>query len=111
MLHKHLGVRFLYEAKVPFGEETSGEKSSREEQQSTLEQVLTPESLATLPAEWLATLEHGAKETNTTLLLKVIEQIRPQNATIARVLADLTNDFEYDTILAVLHQAGERTRE
>jgi hypothetical protein len=101
MLHQHLGVRFLYEA----------EDASREDQPSTREKILTPESLAALPAEWLATLEHGAKETNTTLLLKVIEQIRPQNAAMAEALADLTRNFEYDTILAVLHQVKEQVME
>ena len=34
-----------------------------------------------------------------------------QNAALAEALADLTNDFEYDTILAVLHQARERVME
>ncbi len=93
MLHKHLGMRFVYE------EET---QSTINNQQSTIENVLTPAALAALPAEWLATLEHGAKETNTTLLFEVIEQIRPQNSEIADALARLTNDFEYAKILTFI---------
>ena len=95
MLHKHLGVRFIYEEE---------EQPIINNQQSTIGRVLTPEALAALPAEWLAALEHGVKETNTKLLFAVIDQIRPQNAAVAEALADLTNEFEYDTILALLQQ-------
>ncbi len=93
MLHKHLGMRFVYE------EET---QSTINNQQSTIEDVLTPAALAALPAEWLATLEHGAKETNTKLLFEVIEQIRQHDAAVADALARLTNDFEYAKILTFI---------
>ncbi len=68
------------------------------------EEALTPEALAVLPAEWLATLEHGAKEANTKLLFEVIEQIRQHDAAVADALARLTNDFEYDEILTFIQQ-------
>jgi signal transduction histidine kinase/DNA-binding response OmpR family regulator len=108
MLHKYLGVRFVYEAG---GSSKEGSQAAGSRAQIAEQHVLTPEALTDLPAEWLTALEHGARETNTTLLLKVIEQIRPQNAAVAEELARLTHDFEYDTILAVLQQAKERTME
>jgi CheY-like chemotaxis protein len=102
MLRKYLGMRFVYE---------SDHQPSLDTRHSTLDTALAPEALATLPEAWLATLEHGARETNTTLLFEVIEQIRTQNEAVAEELARLTNDFEYDMILALLQQAGERTME
>jgi len=93
MLHKHLGVQFVYE------EET---QSTIDNRQSTIEDVLTPEALNAVPAEWLATLEHGAREASPSMLFEVIEQIRRHDVTVAEALARLTNDFEYDEILALL---------
>jgi CheY-like chemotaxis protein len=93
VLHKYLGVRFVYEESSTVT--GNGQKGEEE---------LTP-ALAALPAEWLTTLEHGAKETNTKRLFEVIEQIRPQNAAVAEVLARLAADFEYDEILALIQQA------
>ena len=54
--------------------------------------------------EWLSTLEYAANETNTLLLFQVIEQIRPQNAALSDALAALTDNFEYEAILAILQQ-------
>ncbi len=106
MLHKHLGVRFVYEeetqSSIPLTSLRTGFN-----RQSSIEEVLRPAALAALAAEWLATLEHGAKETNTKLLFEVIEQIRQHDAAVADALARLTNDFEYDKILALIQQTGK----
>jgi CheY-like chemotaxis protein/anti-sigma regulatory factor (Ser/Thr protein kinase) len=100
MLHKYLGVRFLYDAGNPY----DARNPSRQGKTLMFEKALTPETLAALPSKYLATLEHGARETNTTLLFEVIEQIRQHNAEFAEVLARLADNFEYDEILAVIQQ-------
>ncbi len=64
--------------------------------------MLTPSVLAPLPAKWLDTLKQGARRADFLLLFNVIEQIREQDATLAGALARLTEDFEYDEILALL---------
>ncbi len=38
------------------------------------------------------------------MLFKVIEQIRQHNTVVADVLAQVTNDFEYDEILRVIQE-------
>ena len=48
--------------------------------QSSIEEVLTPEALAALPAEWLDTLKQGARRADFILLSSVIEQIYGHNA-------------------------------
>ncbi len=69
--------------------------------------MLTPEALAALSADWLTTLQHGAQAADTTMLFEVIEQIRPHDTEVADALARLTNNFEYDTMLAVLQKTCE----
>jgi len=91
MLSQHLGVRFVY----------------KEETQSTIDKVLTPEALAALSAEWLGTLEKSAERADILLLSKVIEQIREHDAVLAGALAQLADNFEYDEILALLPQTGQ----
>ena len=53
-------------------------------------------------AEWLETLEQGARRADFLLLSGVIEQIREQDTRLADVLAQLAEDFEYDEILALI---------
>ncbi len=72
--------------------------------QSSIKGVLTPEALAALPADWLAILKQGAQETDIEMLFEVIEQIRQHNTVVADVLAQVTNDFEYDEILRVIQE-------
>jgi len=47
------------------------------------------------------------KEANPRTLFEVIEQIRQHDAAVADALAQLTDDFEYDTILAFIQKACE----
>ena len=97
LMSKHIGVKFVYE-------EGEGQKVKGEGQKA--EEVLIPEALAALPAEWLETLKQGAERADLLSLSSVIEQIRGQDARLATALAQLAEDFEYDEIL-VLIQAKE----
>ncbi len=95
LMSKHIGVKFLYE---------EGQQGARSKEQVADEGILTPEVLAALPAEWLATLKRAAEETDVEMLLEVIEQIRERDAAIADALAQLAEDFEYDEILTFIQQ-------
>lgn len=103
LMSKHLGIKFVYEGGEGFFV-TAQDRPFDAAQDRQKADALRPEALAGLPAEWLAMLEQGAIEANLTLLLEVIEQIRDHDAALADALAHLTNDFEYDIILAYLQE-------
>ncbi len=90
--------------------QASPESYSQTEMSPATEDMLMPEALTALPAEWLETLKQGARRADFILLSSVIAQIRAQDARLAGVLAQLAEDFEYDEILALI-QAEETTEE
>lgn len=108
LMSKHLGVRFVYEDgegsfdSAQDGLQAKGEGLFGSAQDRQKAEMLMPEALAELPAEWLAQLKKGAEETNPAILTKTIEQIRMRDAELADVLTQLVEAFEYDKILAVL---------
>ncbi|MBD0308654.1 MAG: response regulator, partial [Microcoleus sp. T1-bin1] len=89
-LHKHLGVRYIYDEPESVPESTQIEAA-------------TPETLAALPADWLAALEKATIECDLELILIQIEQIRDRNDALASALAALANEFEFNQILALIH--------
>lgn len=90
-LHKHLGVRYVYD-EPPI------------EPNSTPTQTLTPEAIAALPADWLASLEKGAIEGDLDLILIQIEQIRSQNDALANALASLAKKFQFKQLLTLIQR-------
>ncbi|MCP4405605.1 MAG: hypothetical protein GY801_50915 [bacterium] len=87
-------MRFVYEEE---------KQLTHENQHATLEEVLTPETLTALPAEWPATLRKGAEFAELTMLTSVIDRIRERGDTrLADALQRLFDDFEYDEILALI---------
>jgi len=88
-LHKNIGVRYVYD-EPPI------------EPNSTPTQALTPEAIAALPADWLASLEKGAIEGDLDLILIQIEQIRSQNDALANALASLAKKFQFKQLLTLI---------
>jgi signal transduction histidine kinase len=62
-------------------------------------------ALAILPPDWLAAMEQAVIEANLSTIQEIITQIKPVDAPAAATLQDLTQNFDYDTILAVIEQA------
>ncbi len=89
-LHKHLGVRYIYDEPESVPESTQIEAP-------------TAETLAALPADWLAALEKATIECDLELILSQIEQIRDRNDSLATALAALANEFLFNEILALIH--------
>ncbi|MEG4940308.1 ATP-binding protein [Microcoleus sp. F4-D5] len=89
-LHKHLGVRYIYDEPESVPESTQIE-------------ALTAETLAALPADWLVALEKATIECDLELILIQIEQIRDRNDSLATALAALANEFLFNEILALIH--------
>ncbi|WP_293124786.1 ATP-binding protein [Microcoleus sp. bin38.metabat.b11b12b14.051] len=88
-LHKHLGVRYIYEDPETVPEPTSTEAP-------------TSETLAGLPADWLAALEKATIECDLELILSQIEQIRDRDRSLASALTALANEFQFNQILALI---------
>jgi PAS domain S-box-containing protein len=97
MLAKHLGVRFLYEEEPaplpPAGLVESGH-------------LPFGEALAALPAGWLADLKEATTKGDLHLILRLVDQIRGQDAALADALAELAQNYGYRTILAWIEQSG-----
>jgi PAS domain S-box-containing protein len=88
-LHKNIGVRYVYD-EPPI------------EPNSTPTQALTPEAIAALPADWLASLQKAAIEGDLDLILIQIEQIRSQNDSLANALASLAKKFQFKQLLTLI---------
>ena len=89
-LHKHLGVRYIYDESESVPEPTQIEAP-------------TPETLAALPADWLASLEKATIECDLELILIQIDQIRDRDPSLGNALAELANEFQFNKILALIH--------
>lgn len=88
-LHKHIGVRYVYD-EPPI------------EPNSIPTQALAPEAIAALPADWLASLQKAAIEGDLDLILIPIEQIRSQNEALANALASLAKKFQFKQLLTLI---------
>ncbi|TAE94751.1 MAG: response regulator [Oscillatoriales cyanobacterium] len=88
-LHKHLGVRYIYDEPESVPAPTQIEPP-------------TPENVAALPADWLTALEKATIECDLELILSQIEQIRDRNNSLASALAALANEFQFNQILALI---------
>ncbi len=89
-LQKHLGVRYIYDEMESVTE-------------STQIKPLTPETLAALPAHWLAALEKATIECDLELILIQIELIRDRDSSLGNALAELANEFQFNQILALIN--------
>jgi PAS domain S-box-containing protein len=89
LMHKHIGVRYVYE------ESTESVPESTE--------ALTPESLAVLPSELLIDLKKAAASSNMKKVNRLIEEIRKKHHKgLGNALAILGNEFRYEEIVALI---------
>ncbi|MCP4396587.1 MAG: response regulator, partial [bacterium] len=89
LLHKHLGVRFVYE----------------EEKHSTLDKELTPDDLAALPDDLRAELQKVITIADIQMATRLVERIRPQNEVLADALTALLHDYRFDILDALFEKA------
>ncbi len=88
-LHKHLGVRYIYD-------------EPQNAQESNQTEALTPEALAGLPTDWLMSLEQATIECDLELILTQIDQIRDRHESLANALTALANEFLFNQILDLI---------
>jgi CheY-like chemotaxis protein len=96
-MHKHIGVRFVYEGS------TQRDLAIAEDEENN---VLTAATFAALPGKWVASLEQAILSVNLKLVFALIEQIRPENAALANTLNSCINNFEYDKILSLITESA-----
>ncbi len=95
MMHKHIGVRYVY------SEPTKNIVEENEKQDQ-----FRPDSIGTLSPELLMMLKNATTEANMIAIDEVIEEIRASNPAIANHLATLADEFEYGKILDLIQKAG-----
>ena len=66
--------------------------------------VLRLDALAGLPPELLKSLEHAAITANMSEIIEIIDEIRSYDAVLAEAITQLTDNFDYATILNVIQQ-------
>jgi signal transduction histidine kinase/CheY-like chemotaxis protein len=91
MLAKHLDVRFIYEDMVEVSPADKGSGHS-----------LTPEALASLPADIVNELHQATLEADAEWTRDLVQEVRNHNPALAEALHTLINDFRFDLVLAWL---------
>jgi len=97
VMHRHLGVRYVYEEDADAHDPVSSEKARPK--------AVTPEDLGALPHELLAALEQASMHGDTDRVESLIEDIRTIDAALADALAVLVANFEHDNILRLIEKS------
>jgi CHASE2 domain-containing sensor protein/nitrogen-specific signal transduction histidine kinase/DNA-binding NarL/FixJ family response regulator len=86
VLHKHIGVRFVYAESTAASTETKVE-------------IVTPEAIATLPPDLVANFRQAIYNLDVELIQSLIAQISELNQPLATAIASLAKDFKYRQLL------------
>ncbi|GAK61301.1 ATP-binding region ATPase domain protein [Candidatus Vecturithrix granuli] len=97
LLHKHLGIRFVYERNVE--SDVPGQPDI---------DALSPAALSVLTPELLERLEHATLTNDIAMLSTLIEPIRLYDIALANALEQLAQNFEYMTLLTWIQQVKQR---
>jgi PAS domain S-box-containing protein len=95
MMHKYLGVHFVYE------------EADRHRQSSTTQQLSSvdlPSIMATLPVGLQAKLAEAADSCDADRIDKIIDEVRLQDVHLGDALASLSAKFAYDEILTLVNK-------
>jgi CheY-like chemotaxis protein len=95
LLVKHLDVRLTYE-----GVDKPPAPKTRQE-------AVRASDLAELPDELIAELKQATTTADMNQMLEVIDKISLYNADLAGLLRDLTLNFEYKQLLALISESGD----
>ncbi len=87
LIHKHLGVKFVYE---DISEVLTPEDKNQD--------VLTSDAISSLPQELRIELQQAAEIIDIETAHTLIEQVRQYNATLADALMKLVNTYRFDTL-------------
>ena len=77
------------------------QQSTIDNQQSTIEKVLTPETFAALPDELRVGLQHAVEVIDMEMAKNLITRIREHNRPLAEALTELVNNYRFDVLQAL----------
>jgi len=80
---------------------------SSSQQNATSPRVVTRETLAAMPAEWVTQLNEAATQVDGELISQLIAQIPQEQVDLANGLTDLVNNYRFDRIIALTQIATE----
>jgi signal transduction histidine kinase len=98
-LAEYLGVRYIYEDLAP-----STQPSRKGDRMGEKSDSFFLSELAKMPILWVKELYQAANVLNEDLVLDLIQEISPENTSLAEALTDLFNDFRLDVIVHVTQQ-------
>ncbi|WP_333325213.1 AAA family ATPase [Microcoleus sp. Aus8_D1] len=97
-LHKHIGVRFIFE-------ELNAAPSFPENEVN----VLTKAAFSALPPELVANLQQAISNLDLEQMQIAIGQIREINQPLARAIATCIKNFQYEQLLNLIHTLRDKT--
>lgn len=92
MMAKHLKIHYIYVEQQPTTEATRMDLPSSE-------------AMAALPAEWLAVLVRAVEKIDLKAIEQIIGRINARDKTLAESLANLVEDFRFDTLQDLVDEA------
>ena len=101
LLHKYLGLQFIYE---------DSEAQEKHSESRATQNDMQLEALAGVPADALNRLKRAVTIADIKEILSVIQDIRPYNESVAERLTSFIENYEYAKILQLL-QTPEQPRE
>jgi PAS domain S-box-containing protein len=94
-----LGVRYRYAEPEDLA---SADLAAAQASAAATPSTLTAADLATMSTDWVQQLKQAANRANSKQLLSLIEQIPPEQATLAQTLIHLVNNFCFEEIVAAI---------
>ncbi|MDJ0728286.1 MAG: ATP-binding protein, partial [Prochloraceae cyanobacterium] len=97
MMAQSLGIAYVYQPT----------KLNNKEQNKRTNFKLRSESLKIMSSEWLSSLSKAAVELDRELLYELIAQIPSQHNSIAKILAEMVDNFDFEEILHMSKKANK----
>jgi PAS domain S-box-containing protein len=103
---QYLGVRYVYEEPTPL-QRTRQVAAQGGAQGGTVDSsfVLQPSSFQVMPPEWVNQLYQAAGCVNDEEIFRLIEQIPPCHALLAKAIANSIKNFRYDRLIDLIEAA------
>ncbi len=93
LLCQHLNLQYIYQPMSTI--------FSTGEEGKTLTSTELVYILSQMPSPWIAKVHHAAAQCSDDLILRLLAQIPPEKTSLAKVLGDLANNYQFEKIMAL----------
>ncbi len=104
---QQLGVRYIYEEKDEVGKIEDEKTPSEFRLACGAASARQNSDFSVMPAEWVAALHQAAIEVDAESIFQLIEQIPEAHQSLAQGLAELTHNYGFDEIIALIQGDGD----